>query len=135
MIKCSQDGTTTQKQPYNLPTTSTDPISPLPKSHQTASDPNWKQTMVDEYSALMENNTWELVPRPTNAHVIRCMWLYRHKFHANGTLQRYKARLVVSGKSHMLALIAMELLVRRSNLPLFALSIVYPCPTSGRFTN
>ncbi|KAJ0828851.1 putative RNA-directed DNA polymerase [Helianthus annuus] len=27
------------------------------------------------------------------------MWLFRHKFNANGSLQRYKARLVVNGKS------------------------------------
>ncbi|KAI3723537.1 hypothetical protein L2E82_35180 [Cichorium intybus] len=55
--------------------------------------------MTEEFRALKENDTWELVPRPTNQPIIRCMWLFRHKFHADGTLQRYKARLVVNGKS------------------------------------
>nr|GFB85572.1 ribonuclease H-like domain-containing protein [Tanacetum cinerariifolium] len=27
------------------------------------------------------------------------MWLFKHKFHANGTLSRYKARLVANGSS------------------------------------
>ncbi|GJZ61496.1 ribonuclease H-like domain-containing protein [Tanacetum coccineum] len=31
--------------------------------------------------------------------MIRSMWLFKHKFHADGTLSRYKARLVVNGSS------------------------------------
>jgi len=58
--------------------------------------------MTNEYKALIDNNTWELVPRPNNVHVIHCMWIYRHKFHANGTLERYKARLVINGKSQQI---------------------------------
>ena len=27
------------------------------------------------------------------------MWLFRHKYHANGSLNRYKARLVANGRS------------------------------------
>uniref|UniRef100_A0A251VD12 Putative ribonuclease H-like domain-containing protein n=1 Tax=Helianthus annuus TaxID=4232 RepID=A0A251VD12_HELAN len=93
-------GITKPKIHLNLHATTSPTVSPLPKSHIDAqSDPNWHMAMNDEYSALIENNTWELVPRPDGAHIIRCMWLFRHKFHANGTLQRYKARLVVNGKS------------------------------------
>ena len=46
----------------------------------------------------MDNHTWDLDPRPPDANIIRCIWLFRHKFNANGTLQRYKAQLVVNGK-------------------------------------
>ncbi|GKB92962.1 ribonuclease H-like domain-containing protein [Tanacetum coccineum] len=31
--------------------------------------------------------------------MVRSMWLFKHKFHANGTLSRYKARLVANGSS------------------------------------
>ncbi|KAI3524454.1 hypothetical protein L1887_03109 [Cichorium endivia] len=55
--------------------------------------------MTNEYKALKDNDTWEQVPRPTNHPVIRCMWLFRHKFKADGSLEHYKARLVVNGKS------------------------------------
>ncbi|KAD4982678.1 hypothetical protein E3N88_19349 [Mikania micrantha] len=72
----------------------------LPKSHLTALvDPNWKLAMTNEYKALLANNTWSLVPRPPDVPVIRCMWLFKHKFHADGSLERHKARLVVNGKS------------------------------------
>ncbi|GKB24594.1 ribonuclease H-like domain-containing protein [Tanacetum coccineum] len=71
--------------------------SPLPRSHVHAlRDPNWKEAMLDEYNALITNGTWVLVPRPANANVVRSMWLFKHKFNANGTLSRYKARLVAN---------------------------------------
>nr|GEZ41658.1 hypothetical protein [Tanacetum cinerariifolium] len=53
--------------------------------------------MRDEYNALIKNSTWTLVPRPPDANVFRCMWLFGHKFLADGTLSRYKARLVANG--------------------------------------
>ncbi|GJV56457.1 ribonuclease H-like domain-containing protein [Tanacetum coccineum] len=34
--------------------------------------------------------------------MVRSMWLFKHKFHANGTLSRYKARLVSNGSSQQL---------------------------------
>jgi hypothetical protein len=32
------------------------------------SDPNWKQAMESEFSALMRNNTWHLVPQWPQSH-------------------------------------------------------------------
>ncbi|KAI3690006.1 hypothetical protein L2E82_47980 [Cichorium intybus] len=93
----------------NLHTTSTPPISPIPKSISAAmSDPNWLRAMEDEFRALQVNKTWELVPRPTDSPVIRCMWLFRHKFKADGSLDRYKARLVVNGKSQTVGIDCLE---------------------------
>ncbi|GJY51104.1 ribonuclease H-like domain-containing protein, partial [Tanacetum coccineum] len=72
----------------------------LPRSHLHAfSDPNWKKVVVDEYSSLISNGTWALVPRPANVNVVRFMWLFRHKINAYGLLSRYKARLVANGRS------------------------------------
>nr|GEU56584.1 hypothetical protein [Tanacetum cinerariifolium] len=49
---------------YNFHVTTS---SPIPKSPLHAlRDPNWKQTMCDEYKALIDNETWVLVPRPPN---------------------------------------------------------------------
>ncbi|GKF62581.1 ribonuclease H-like domain-containing protein [Tanacetum coccineum] len=77
-------------------------ISPLPKSYLDAfNDPNWQNAMNDEYNALIKNNTWTLVPRPTDANIVRCMWLFRHKYLADGTLSRYKARLVANGSMQL----------------------------------
>ncbi|GKA30777.1 ribonuclease H-like domain-containing protein [Tanacetum coccineum] len=74
--------------------------SPLPRSHLHAlRDPHWHKAMVDEYNALISNGTWALVPRPSNVNIVRSMWLFRHKFNADGSLSRYKARLVANGRS------------------------------------
>ncbi|GKB37760.1 ribonuclease H-like domain-containing protein [Tanacetum coccineum] len=82
---------------YNLHVTTS---SPIPKSHFHAlRDPNWKQAMCDEYKALIDNNTWVLVPRPPNVNIVRSMWLYKHKYNADGSLNWYKARLVANGRS------------------------------------
>ncbi|GKC02550.1 ribonuclease H-like domain-containing protein [Tanacetum coccineum] len=53
--------------------------------------------MLDEYNTLITNGTWVLVPYPANVNVVRSMWLFKHKFNADGLLSKYKARLVANG--------------------------------------
>ncbi|GKA10031.1 ribonuclease H-like domain-containing protein [Tanacetum coccineum] len=80
-------------------------ISPLPKSPSIAlSNPNWCAAMYDEYNALVKNSTWMLFPKPPNANVIRSIWLFRHKYHADGSLSRYKARLVANGRTQQVGI-------------------------------
>jgi hypothetical protein len=88
---------------FNLSVTIDDPtISPLPKNPKLAlSDPNWKSAMQSEFNALIKNNTWDLVPRPCDANIIRCMWIFCHKKKSNGCFERYKARLVGDGRSQV----------------------------------
>ncbi|GJV10143.1 ribonuclease H-like domain-containing protein [Tanacetum coccineum] len=67
--------------------------------HSSKPDPNWSNAMYDEYNVLVKNGTWILIPRPSNVNLNRSMWLFKHKFHPNGMLSRYKARLVANGSS------------------------------------
>ncbi|XP_021321767.1 uncharacterized protein LOC110437611 [Sorghum bicolor] len=53
--------------------------------------------MEDEYAALQDNHTWDLIPRPAKANVVTGKWIFKHKFHADGSLERYKARWVLWG--------------------------------------
>jgi hypothetical protein len=53
--------------------------------------------MAEEHKALVETNTWRLVPRPPGANVVTGKWIFRHKFQSDGTLARHKARWVVRG--------------------------------------
>ncbi|GJX47076.1 ribonuclease H-like domain-containing protein [Tanacetum coccineum] len=74
--------------------------SVIPRSHiYSIRDPNWKKAMLYEYNALVTNGTWVLESRPANVNIVCSMWLFRHKFHVNGSLSRYKARLVTNGHS------------------------------------
>ncbi|GKA95166.1 ribonuclease H-like domain-containing protein [Tanacetum coccineum] len=77
-------------------------VSPLPRSYRDAfNDVNWHSAIRDEYNALIKNSTWTLVPRPPDVNVVRCMWLFHHKYLADGTLSRYKARLVANGSTQL----------------------------------
>ncbi|GJW48339.1 ribonuclease H-like domain-containing protein [Tanacetum coccineum] len=77
-------------------------VSPLPKSYRDAfNDPDWQNGMRDEYTALIKNKTWTLVPRPPDTKIVRCMWLFHHKYLADGTLSHYKARLVANGSTQL----------------------------------
>lgn len=60
---------------------------------------NWRQAIHDEYNALISNGTWTLVLRPVEVSIVQSIWLFRHKFNTDGTLFRYKARLVANGRS------------------------------------
>ena len=51
--------------------------------------------MADEIAALEANVTWEIVDLPSNKRPISCKWVYRVKYNPDGTIQRYKARLVM----------------------------------------
>ena len=51
--------------------------------------------MRTEMEAILKNNTWDLVDRPTKRKVIGTKWVYKLKYKVDGTLEKYKARLVV----------------------------------------
>jgi hypothetical protein len=73
-------------------------LSPVPRSFRNAlADPNWRAAMEDEFSTLLQNNTWELVPRPTQGNIVTGKWIFKHKFRVDGSLERYKARWVLRG--------------------------------------
>ena len=55
--------------------------------------------MEEEFDALIENRTWDLVPRPPNASMICSLWIFRVKTKSDGSFKRYKACLVGDGKS------------------------------------
>lgn len=48
----------------------------------------------DEYLALIERNTWTLLPPLDFTNVVDYKWMYMLKKHAHGSLAHYKARPV-----------------------------------------
>jgi len=53
--------------------------------------------METEYKTLIKNETWILVPRPTNKKILSNRWVFRVKKTQEGKIDRYKARLVIRG--------------------------------------
>jgi len=53
--------------------------------------------MNKEIEALHQNNTWKLVSRPRNKKVLTNRWVFKTKYNKDGSVNKYKARLVARG--------------------------------------
>ena len=60
-------------------------------------DPNWKLEVLDELNALKKNETCEVVSLPHDKKKVGCKWVFTIKCKADGSVERYKARLVTKG--------------------------------------
>jgi hypothetical protein len=63
----------------------------------SADKDKWMQAITSEYESLINNQTWEIVPRPQRRRILRNHWVLTKKHNTDGTLNKYKARLVVMG--------------------------------------
>jgi hypothetical protein len=65
--------------------------------HEAVKDARWKEAMQTEIQALERNDAWSMQRLPPGKKALGCKWVYRIKYHSDGTVERYKARLVVLG--------------------------------------
>jgi hypothetical protein len=59
----------------------------------------WKEAIRSEIDSIMSNGTWEVVERPYGCKPIGCKFVFKKKLRPDGTIERYKVRLVVKGYS------------------------------------
>ena len=59
----------------------------------------WKEATDSEYQSLISNHTWELVSPPSNKNIVGNRWIFKVKRNSDGTVDRFKARLVAQGYS------------------------------------
>jgi hypothetical protein len=59
----------------------------------------WRTAMEEELHSLKENNTWTLVNLPQNREALSNKWVYKIKKKVDGSIERFKARLVIRGFS------------------------------------
>ncbi|GKB35432.1 retrovirus-related pol polyprotein from transposon TNT 1-94 [Tanacetum coccineum] len=106
-----------------------------PKGFKSAAkDPKWFAAMCDEMKALKLNATWDLVPRPTKSNIVGSKWVFRTKFLADGTIDKFKARLVAQGFTQVPGL-DYSSTFWLSRLLQFELFSLLRCSTNGLFTN
>ena len=53
--------------------------------------------MVAKIEDLEQNHTWSIVPLPPNKKAVGCKWVFRIKYKADGSIERYEACLVAKG--------------------------------------
>ena len=75
-------------------------IDSEPSSYEEAGDQQvWKDAMVEEYSSIMKNDVWDVVPRLEGKYVVSSKWIYKIKHDAYGNIKKFKARFVARGFS------------------------------------
>ncbi|GJY79188.1 zinc finger, CCHC-type containing protein [Tanacetum coccineum] len=57
----------------------------------------WKEAINDEMNSVMGNNTWVLVDLPLSCKPLSCKWIFKRKLKVNGTIKKFKARVVIQG--------------------------------------
>lgn len=72
---------------------------------QAVSDPihgrRWKEAIEEEIQNLENHHTWEYDRLPADRKAVGSKWVFKVKYHPDGTMARYKARLVAQGFSQI----------------------------------
>ena len=73
----------------------------IPKTFREAADSNdgekWMEAIHIEYKACMDSGTWRLMELPQGRKAIQSKWIFDIKENPDGTIEKYKARLVIQG--------------------------------------
>lgn len=76
---------------------------PEPSSYREAmkstEKDKWVEAMNSEINSLKENETWKLTQLPNNRKALNCKWVFKVKKNPDGSIDKFKARLVAVGYS------------------------------------
>lgn len=57
----------------------------------------WRKAMDTEIDSMHSNHAWDLVPLPVGKFAINNKWVFRLKRNPDGTIDKYRARMVIQG--------------------------------------
>jgi len=57
----------------------------------------WKEAIKSEIDSILQNHTWELVDLPPGSKPLGSKWIFKRKMKPDGSIDKYKARLVIKG--------------------------------------
>lgn len=104
----SNDGPSESTSRFSSPPRGTKPLNEVyercymaivePNNYgEAAKHPEWIDAIEEEMKMIQKNETWVLVPRPTDKKVIGVKRIYKTKVNPDGLIYKYKARLVAKG--------------------------------------
>jgi hypothetical protein len=80
----------------------TELIDSNPSSYKEASSQQvWPDAMAKEYSSIMCNDVWEIVPKPEGKYMVGSCWVYKIKQGVDGSVEKFKAIFVAKGFSQV----------------------------------
>ena len=59
--------------------------------------PQWKEAIKSEIDSILQNHTWELVDLPPGCKPLSYKWIFTKKRRVDGSIDKFKARLVIRG--------------------------------------
>ncbi len=79
---------------------------PIPHSYSEAINhpqygSQWEAAIQQEIASLEANNTWEQEVHPNGANLVSTKWVFTVKLNVDGSVERFKARLVARGFSQI----------------------------------
>lgn len=89
-----------------IPNTPTPPFSLNPNLSPTTitqalADSNWRPAVIAEFNSIVANRTFSLVPPSPHQNPVSCRWIFTIKYNPDGSVRRYKARLVARGYTQL----------------------------------
>jgi hypothetical protein len=78
-------------------TPSSDLPSTIYEAFNSPESAEWEKAVKSEWNSLKENNTFELTVLPPGRAALKNKLVFTKKYNADGTLNKYKARLVIKG--------------------------------------
>ncbi|XP_073119815.1 uncharacterized protein [Henckelia pumila] len=59
--------------------------------------PQWKEAINFKIESILQNHTWKIVYLPPGSKPQGYKWIFKRKMKSDGTIDKYKARLVIKG--------------------------------------
>ena len=57
----------------------------------------WKEAIQDEMDSILQKEVWKLADLPPGCKPLGSKWIFKRKMKVDGTIDKYKARLVIQG--------------------------------------
>jgi hypothetical protein len=72
-------------------------LKTVPKARSHPDWPRWQEAMDRKIKSLKAAGTWKMVPCPPRKNIVGAKWVFKLKWKADGSIDKYKVRLVARG--------------------------------------